>query len=175
MEAGYRVIAHVDLDAFYAQVEMVRLGVDRDMPLCVQQWLGIIAVNYPARKQGISRHDTVEDVKKKCPECRLVHVELVGGGEDGKERNRGSSKVSLERYREASAKIFKVITRLVPLVERASIDEAYLDITDMVNKRLKSGVTHLDDLRMDDLTVVGDFLDPSLLVSCSSYGDSALA
>lgn len=33
-----RVIAHVDLDAFYAQCEMVRLGVPKDQPLAVQQW-----------------------------------------------------------------------------------------------------------------------------------------
>jgi DNA polymerase eta len=32
------VIAHVDLDAFYAQCEMVRLGVAKDQPLAVQQW-----------------------------------------------------------------------------------------------------------------------------------------
>ena len=33
-----RVIAHIDLDAFYAQCEMVRLDVPEDKPLAVQQW-----------------------------------------------------------------------------------------------------------------------------------------
>lgn len=33
-----RVIAHIDLDAFYAQCEMLRLGVPEDKPLAVQQW-----------------------------------------------------------------------------------------------------------------------------------------
>ena len=33
-----RVIAHIDLDAFYAQCEMVRLGIAEDKPLAVQQW-----------------------------------------------------------------------------------------------------------------------------------------
>ena len=33
-----RVIAHIDLDAFYAQCEMVRLGVPEDQPLAVQVW-----------------------------------------------------------------------------------------------------------------------------------------
>ena len=33
-----RVVAHVDLDCFYAQAEMVRLGVPEDQPLAVQQW-----------------------------------------------------------------------------------------------------------------------------------------
>lgn len=33
-----RVIAHIDIDCFYAQAEMVRLGVPEDKPLAVQQW-----------------------------------------------------------------------------------------------------------------------------------------
>lgn len=33
-----RVIAHIDLDCFYAQVEMVRLSIPDDKPLAVQQW-----------------------------------------------------------------------------------------------------------------------------------------
>ena len=33
-----RVVAHVDLDSFYAQCEMIRLGVAEDQPLAVQQW-----------------------------------------------------------------------------------------------------------------------------------------
>ena len=41
-----RIIALVDLDAFYAQCEHKRLDVPRDKPLIVQQWDGFIAVNY---------------------------------------------------------------------------------------------------------------------------------
>lgn len=33
-----RVIAHIDLDCFYAQVESVRLGISEGTPLAVQQW-----------------------------------------------------------------------------------------------------------------------------------------
>lgn len=33
-----RVVAHIDLDAFYAQCETVRLGIPEDRPLAVQQW-----------------------------------------------------------------------------------------------------------------------------------------
>jgi DNA polymerase eta len=43
-----RVIAHVDLDAFYAQCEMVRLNVAEDQPLAVQQWYASIL---PLRQQ----------------------------------------------------------------------------------------------------------------------------
>ena len=42
-----RVIAHIDLDAFYAQCEMVRLGVPEDQPLAVQQWYKFPTLNRP--------------------------------------------------------------------------------------------------------------------------------
>ena len=38
-----RVVVHVDLDCFYAQVEAVRLGIDPAVPLAVQQWDSLIA------------------------------------------------------------------------------------------------------------------------------------
>ena len=49
----FRCIIHIDLDAFYCQVEQVRLGIDPKTPLGVQQWSGLIAINYPARAAGI--------------------------------------------------------------------------------------------------------------------------
>ena len=51
-----RVVIHLDLDCFYAQVEAKRLGIDGSVPLAVQQWSGLIAVNYPARHKGVKRH-----------------------------------------------------------------------------------------------------------------------
>ena len=81
VQSSNRVILHIDLDAFYAQVEVIRLGRDPSMPLCVQQWGGVIAVNYAAKALGITRHDTVEEVLKKCPDVELVHVETVGEAE----------------------------------------------------------------------------------------------
>jgi DNA polymerase eta len=51
-----RVVIHIDLDCFYAQVESKRLGIPQEsVPLAVQQWQGLIAVNYAARKQGVTR------------------------------------------------------------------------------------------------------------------------
>ena len=44
-----RVVAHVDLDCFYAQAEMVRLGVPEDQPLAVQQWWVVFPSAMPSR------------------------------------------------------------------------------------------------------------------------------
>lgn len=76
-----RVIALCDSDAFYAACEQVRLGADPEEPLVVSQWQALIAVNYPARKYGISRMDKIQDAKKRCPHLRVVHVATYKEGE----------------------------------------------------------------------------------------------
>eukprot|EP00871_Galdieria_phlegrea_P005746 jgi/Galph1/659/GphlegSOOS_G5310.1 len=147
---SHRVIVHVDLDCFYAQVESVRLGLDSKVPLCVQQWDGVIAVNYAAREQGVTRHDRVEKVKEKCPSCVLVHVETVGlpeenaisesskllEGSNNIAKKRSDQKVSLDCYREASRKVFQVLSSFDSVVEKASVDEAYLDLTSTIQRLL---------------------------------------
>lgn len=79
-----RVIALCDSDAFYAACEMVRLGTPKDTPLVVLQWNALIAVNYPARKYGISRLvklKSLEELKSKCPDLVIVHVATYKEGE----------------------------------------------------------------------------------------------
>ena len=65
-----RIILLFDLDCFYAQCERVRLGLDIDCKLALLQWNSVLAVTYPARKFGIKRGDSWEDVAKKSErEC----------------------------------------------------------------------------------------------------------
>lgn len=138
-----RVLIHVDLDAFYAQVEIQRLGLDPTVPVAVQQWEGLIAVNYPARKAGITRHMRVGEAKKLCPSLVTVHVETLDeNGESRVHAARATDKVSLSRYRTASFAIFKVLLRICgeKSVEKASVDEAYIDVSDMADEYLRSGV-----------------------------------
>ncbi|KAI8462258.1 MAG: hypothetical protein J3K34DRAFT_200570 [Monoraphidium minutum] len=132
-----RVIMHIDLDAFYCQVEQLRLGIPRDTPCAVQQWQGLIAVNYAARAAGITRHMRAPDATKLCPGLRLVHVQTIGGAgaSDGAESaaaaaQRDSTKACLQRYRRASGEIMRALRALLPgcLMEKASIDEAYIDL-----------------------------------------------
>eukprot|EP00796_Vickermania_ingenoplastis_P009982 gene9982-6966_t len=67
---GHRCIVHLDMDAFYAQVEAVRLGIDcRRQPYALNQWGHFLAVNYPARDAfGIARMDSLWDAKTKVME-----------------------------------------------------------------------------------------------------------
>lgn len=76
-----RVVALCDSDAFYAACERVRLGIDPCRPLVVLQWDSLIAVNYPARKFGISRMAKLKDAKRMCPELVVVHVATYKEGE----------------------------------------------------------------------------------------------
>lgn len=120
-----RVILHLDLDAFYAQVETVRLGLG-NAPTVVLQHNMILAVSYSARPFGVKRGDTKEDALTKCPELNVVPVETL------------NEKPNLTRYRDASVKIFEVLRSFGTVLERASIDEAYLDVTALVAERVAS-------------------------------------
>ncbi|KAF1816747.1 putative sister chromatid cohesion protein [Eremomyces bilateralis CBS 781.70] len=134
-----RVIALVDLDAFYAQCEIVRLGLPPTTPLGVQQWQALIAINYPAREFGLSRHVTPQEAREKCPEVVLPHVPTWKEGDDrwryreDDDRDIATHKVSLDPYRLESRKIVQVIKETLPShlqrVEKASIDEVFLDLS----------------------------------------------
>ncbi|XP_060261264.1 DNA polymerase iota isoform X4 [Ovis aries] len=88
-----RVIVHVDLDCFYAQVEMISNPELKDKPLGVQQKYLVVTCNYEARKLGVKKLMSVRDAKEKCPQLVLVN------GED------------LTRYREMSYKVTAVNPR----------------------------------------------------------------
>lgn len=155
-----RVVAHIDLDAFYAQCEMVRLGTPRDTPLAVQQWGSLIAINYPARPFGITRMLSAIEAKKKCPDLVLQHVATFREGEGGQWDYREDAanriqtdKVSLDPYRAESRKILSTMKEdlsrwrdefvgaqadgaladlLAARMEKASVDEVFIDLSSLV-------------------------------------------
>ncbi|KAF8604519.1 DNA/RNA polymerase [Ceratobasidium sp. AG-I] len=131
-----RVIALCDNDAFYASCERVRLNIDPEQPLVVQQWTNLIAVNYPARKFGITRHESITEARKKCPNLMAVHVATYKEGDNEPhywdDPSPTSHKVSLDHYRRESAKIFQLFQDMIPAggeIEKASIDEVFIDYT----------------------------------------------
>jgi DNA polymerase eta len=76
----HRVILLLDLDAFYAQCESLRLGYDATVtPLALLQWNSVLAVTYPARTlYDIKRGDTWAQVAQKSNgQCLAVHVPIL--------------------------------------------------------------------------------------------------
>ena len=116
-------------------MEAVRLGIDASEPVAVQQWGSLLAVNYPARAFSVKRGDSIHEAKKKCPNIHLPHVETLGDSE--KQFDRNYQKASLKRYRDASAQIFAIFTEYANTLEKASIDEVYLDVSDFISQQVE--------------------------------------
>ncbi|XP_056400915.1 DNA polymerase iota isoform X2 [Hyla sarda] len=114
-----RVIMHLDMDCFYAQVEMIRHPELREKPLGVQQKTFVITCNYVARDLGVKKCMTIREAKERCPQLVLV------SGED------------LTHYREMSYKVTGLLDEFCHKVERLGFDENFIDITDLVDKRLQ--------------------------------------
>lgn len=105
-----------------------------DVPLAVSQWDSLIAVNYEARKHGVNRHDNTRIALKKCPNLKLIHVATIEQGSTEPSYKKEipdfkNNKISLFFYRKESDKIQEIITKKYSTVEKASVDEFYIDLT----------------------------------------------
>lgn len=124
-----RVVALVDMDCFFVQVEQRQNPHLRNKPCAVVQYKswkggGIIAVSYEARAFGVTRNMWADDAKKLCPDLLLAQVRESRG------------KANLTKYREASVEVMEIMSHFA-VIERASIDEAYIDLTNAVQERLE--------------------------------------
>lgn len=107
---------------------------------------GLIAINYPARKFGLNRHITITEAKKLCPNLIMQHVATWKEGEekwayhDDAAAHIGTHKVSLDPYRLESRRILACIKEVLPAklqrVEKASVDEVFLDLSAHVHSIL---------------------------------------
>jgi DNA polymerase IV len=111
-----RVILHVDMNSFYASVEMAYEPKLKGKPLAIagnpEERRGIIVTcSYEARKLGVKTTMPVWEAKKLCPQLIVM-------------------KPNFERYRMASHGMFDILQRYSDLVEPVSIDEGYVDLTE---------------------------------------------
>ncbi len=111
--SAHRSILHVDMDAFFASVEMLDRPELAGKPVLVgyDGPRGVVAAaSYEARAFGCHSAQPMSVAKRLCPHAVICPV-------------RGA------RYREMSERVFALFDRYTPRVEPLSIDEAFLDLT----------------------------------------------
>src|SRR5919199_3007543 len=117
MPSEPRIVAHLDLDAFFAAVEELEHPELRSKPLVVggdPRGRGVVATaNYEARKYGIGSAMSCAEALRRCPHAVFVSP-------------------SKGLYSEYSRAVWTAVREVVPVVERTGLDEGYLDLTELV-------------------------------------------
>jgi DNA polymerase-4 len=108
-----RIVAHLDLDAFFAAVEELERPELRAVPLVVggdPHGRGVVATaNYLARGFGIASAMPCAEALRRCPEVVFVRPRMG-------------------LYREYSREVWSLVREIVPTIEQAGIDEGYLEL-----------------------------------------------
>lgn len=110
------MILHLDMDAFFASVEQLDNPVLRGKPVIVGQGQrGVVATaSYEARNFGVRSAMPVGTARRLCPQGIFLRGRYA-------------------RYSELSGQIMEALREFSPVVQKASIDEAYLDLKGRIN------------------------------------------
>jgi DNA polymerase-4 len=111
--ADRATILHADLDAFYASVEQLLDPALRGKPMAVGSGV-VLAASYEAKAFGVSGGMSTRRAKELCP-----HLIMVGG--------------HFSEYQRLGDAAIDIMEDFTPLVERISIDEAFLDVAGSVH------------------------------------------
>ena len=107
-------IIHIDMDSFYASVEIAEKPHLRNKPVAVagsSETRGVVTTcNYEARKFGVRSAMPSITAKKLCPNIIFIPVHM-------------------DKYRDISSEIHKIFKCYTKIIEPVSLDEAYLDVT----------------------------------------------
>jgi DNA polymerase-4 len=108
-----KILAHLDLDAFFAAVEELENPEVRDKPLVVggdPHGRGVVSTaNYAARRFGIHSAMSAAEALRRCPTAVFLRPRHA-------------------LYRQYSGVVWDTVGEIVPRVERTGIDEGYLDV-----------------------------------------------
>ena len=112
-EKNPKKIMHLDMDAFYAAVEVLDNPSLQGKPVIVggSKQRGVVSSpSYEARWCGVHSAQPIATAMRLCPQGLFLPVRM-------------------SRYQEVSEQLFEIFRRFTPLVEPLSIDEAFLDVT----------------------------------------------
>jgi DNA polymerase IV len=153
-----RVIAHLDCDAFYATVELLRRPELAGKPVIVAGTgprAVVTTASYEARKFGIGSAMPASRARRLCPQAIVIPPDFTA-------------------YRETSAKVWETVGERLDRVQQVGIDEAYAELTGVpkplrVLRELVSAVKERTGIQIS----VG--IGPSRLVAkcCSDLGKPA--
>src|SRR6476619_3297837 len=119
------IVAHLDLDAFFAAVEQLEDPTLRRKPLIVggdPHGRGVVATaNYVARRFGIHSAMSAAEALRRCPQAVFVPPRHA-------------------LYREYSRSVWQTVRGVVPTVEQTGVDEGYLDVGEVAGDFLAARV-----------------------------------
>jgi DNA polymerase-4 len=109
-----RIIAHIDMNSYFASVEQQANPSLRGRPVGVCAYLHphgcIIAASVEAKQRGVKVGMTVDQARQVCPETAFVQNDPT-------------------KYRAVTSRLFKILHELSDTIEHYSIDEAFVDLT----------------------------------------------
>ncbi len=110
----HRTIAHMDLDCFFVSVSRLINPKLNNMPVIVGGGdRGVVAAcSYETRKFGVHSAMPIKTAKRLCPDAIIIHGDY-------------------DEYSKRSDEVTQIIKEEVPLYERSSIDEFYMDLSGM--------------------------------------------
>lgn len=113
-----KIIIHIDIDCFYAQVEVLKNPSLHNKPVGIKQKNYVITSNYIARAYGIKKCMFITEALQLCPGLILIN------GED------------LHDYKLVSSDVTNIIKTFSDKVEKLGLDENFIDATNIVYNRM---------------------------------------
>lgn len=148
-----RVVAHCDIDAFYASVELLKRPELRGLPLVVAgdgPRSVVTTASYEARRFGVDSAMPAARARALCPQAVFLPPDP-------------------ESYRATSQAVWGIVAERIERVQQVGIDEAYLDVTD-VERPLRVLHDLVTEVRERTGMVVSVGVGPSRLVAKTASG-----